>query len=47
MEIETIGLDLAKSVFQAYGVDANGKTVLVKRLHRKQTLPSSPSCRLV
>lgn len=39
MEIEAIGLDLAKSVFQAHGVDTKGKTVLVKRLHRKQMIP--------
>lgn len=39
MTIKTIGLDLAKNVFQAHGVDANGATVLVKRLHRKQMLP--------
>lgn len=39
MEIKTIGLDLAKSVFQAHGVDTNGKTMLVKRLHRKQMIP--------
>lgn len=39
MKITTIGLDLAKSVFQAHGVDETGKTVLMKRLHRKQMLP--------
>jgi len=39
MTITTIGLDLAKSVFQAHGVDENGNAVLVKRLHRKQMLP--------
>jgi len=39
MIISTLGLDLAKSVFQAHGVDADGKTVLVKKLHRKQMLP--------
>lgn len=39
MTITTIGLDLAKSVFQAHGVDENGAAVLVKRLHRKQMLP--------
>lgn len=38
MHIQTIGLDLAKSVFQAHGVDKNGETVLVKKLHRKQML---------
>ena len=39
MTIATIGLDLAKSVFQAHGVDENGATVPVKKLHRKQMLP--------
>ncbi|MET3889353.1 transposase [Bosea sp. OAE506] len=32
-------LDLAKSIFQAHGVDERGATVLVKKLHRKQMLP--------
>ena len=39
MTITTLGLDLAKSVFQAHGVDASGETVLVKKLHCKQMLP--------
>ena len=39
MNIKTIGLDLAKSEFQAHGIDANGKTVPMKRLHRKQMAP--------
>ena len=39
MTITTIGLDLAKSVFQAHGIDESGTTVLVKKLHRKQMLP--------
>ncbi len=39
MKITTIGLDLAKSVFQVHGVDETGATVLVKRLHRKQMIP--------
>lgn len=39
MTITTIGLDLAKSVFQAHGIDADGTAVLVKKLHRKQMLP--------
>jgi hypothetical protein len=29
-----IGLDLAKSVFQIHGVDAEGKVILKKRLTR-------------
>jgi transposase len=47
MTITTIGLDLAKSVFQAHGIDESGATVLVKKLHRKQMLPffsKLPSC---
>ena len=39
MTIVTIGLDLAKSVFQAHGVDEKGATALTKRLHRKQMAP--------
>lgn len=39
MNITPLGLDLAKSVFQAHGIDSCGKTVLVKKLHRKQMLP--------
>ena len=39
MAIVTIGLDLAKSVFHAHGVDETGATALTKRLHRKQMVP--------
>ena len=31
-EVTTIGLDLAKHVFQVHGVDAEGATVLRKQL---------------
>jgi transposase len=37
-EITTIGLDLAKHVFQLHGIDAEGRTVLRKRLRRGQVL---------
>ena len=37
-EITTIGLDLAKHVFQVHGVDAQGTTVPRKRLRRGQVL---------
>jgi transposase len=37
-EITTIGLDLAKHVFQVHGIDAQGTTVLRKRLRRGQVL---------
>ena len=35
-EITTVGLDLAKNVFQVHGVDAEGATVLRKQLRRAQ-----------
>ncbi|HET9582464.1 MAG TPA: IS110 family transposase, partial [Bradyrhizobium sp.] len=35
-EITTVGLDLAKNVFQVHGVDAEGTTVLRKQLRRAQ-----------
>lgn len=47
MKITTIGVDLAKSVFQVHGVDANGRVALQKRLRRKQVLPffaQAPAC---
>src|SRR5947209_20193726 len=37
-EIKTIGLDLAKHVFQVHGVDAAGGCVLRKRLRRGQVI---------
>ncbi len=38
MEITTIGLDIAKRVFQAHGVDASGKAVLRRKLQRAEVL---------
>ncbi len=40
MEITTIGLDLAKNVFQVHGIDANGKVVVRRRLRRAQVVKS-------
>jgi transposase len=37
-EITTIGLDLAKHVFQVHGIDPEGTTVLRRRLRRNQVL---------
>ena len=39
MEITTIGLDLAKNVFQVHAVDAAGDVVVQKTLRRAQLLP--------
>lgn len=38
MKITTIGVDLAKSVFQVHGVDERGKAALRKQLKRRQVL---------
>jgi transposase len=38
MQISTIGVDIAKSVFQVHGVDAQVKVVVVRQLRRKQVL---------
>ena len=38
MNITTVGIDLAKSVFQVHGVDDRGKRVVQKGLKRKQVL---------
>lgn len=37
-EIITVGLDLAKNVFQAHGADASGRALLRKKLRRDQVL---------
>jgi len=39
MNITTIGLDLAKNVFQVHGVDERSKAGLKKQLKRAQVLP--------
>src|SRR5262245_10355744 len=46
-EASTIGLDLAKRVFQAHGADASGRVVFRKRLRREQVLAffaGQPGC---
>lgn len=47
MQITTVGLDLAKRVFQVHAVDASGDVVVRKALRRSQVLPfftKLPSC---
>jgi transposase len=36
--ISTIGLDIAKSVFQVHGVDAAGQVILRRQLRRRYVL---------
>ncbi|ADZ41372.1 putative transposase for IS1667 [Yersinia enterocolitica subsp. palearctica 105.5R(r)] len=39
MKVSTLGIDLAKNVFQLHGVGCNGQTVLKKKLTRDKFLP--------
>jgi len=38
MDVSTIGLDIAKSVFQVHGIDASGEVVVRRHLKRRQLL---------
>jgi transposase len=38
MQITTIGLDIAKNVFQVHGIDAAEKVVIRKQLRRGQVM---------
>ena len=47
MQITTIGLDLAKSVFQVHGIDATGQITVRKKLRRAEVMKffqALPSC---
>ena len=39
MNVTTIGIDLAKTVFSIHGIDQHGKVVVRKRLNRPKLLP--------
>jgi transposase len=46
-EVSTIGLDIAKSVFQVHGTDVDGTVVIRKRIRRAKLLEffaSLPAC---
>ena len=38
-QVSTIGLDLAKNVFQVHGIDAQGKVLVRRSLRRAEVLP--------
>ena len=47
MNVTTIGIDLAKSVFQVHGVDAVGHVTIIKKLRRSEVMKffeAIPSC---
>ena len=39
MKLTTIGIDLAKNVFQVHGTDDKGRALLKKQLKRAQVVP--------
>jgi len=46
-EVITIGVDLAKNVFQVHGIDAEGGVIFRRQLRRGQMMPffkKQPSC---
>ena len=43
MEVTTIGLDLAKNVFQVHGITEDEEVAFNRPLRRAQLLPFSPS----
>jgi len=50
-QVCTIGLDFAKNVFQAHGIDQSGAVVLRRQVRRSQVLgffgnPGQSACRL-
>ena len=47
MQITTIGIDLAKQVFQLHGVDVHGKTVLKNGFPVRRSAHSWPTSRRV
>ncbi len=47
MKVTTLGIDLAKSIFQLHGVDAHGKIAVQKRVMRaklRATIAQLPPC---
>ena len=45
MHITTLGIDLAKNVFQLHGVDARGRAVLSRRVKRGSCCRRWRACR--
>ncbi|MCP4381441.1 MAG: IS110 family transposase [Hyphomicrobiales bacterium] len=39
MNVTTVGLDLAKNVFQVHGIDSTGKVIVRRSLRRRQMIP--------
>jgi transposase len=39
MDVRTLGIDLAKNLFQVHGVDGQGRTIVQRQLRRRQLMP--------
>ncbi len=39
MNVSTVGLDLAKNVFQVHGIDSTGNVIVRRSLRRRQMIP--------
>ena len=39
MDVRTLGIELAKNLFQVHGVDGQGRTVVQRQLRRRQLMP--------
>ena len=46
-QVVVVGLDIAKSVFQVHGVDADGGVVVRRRLRRSRVLPFFATVELI
>lgn len=44
MQVHTIGIGLAKNVFQIFGVNVQGNIVVARRLQRKQLHDKTAPC---
>ena len=44
MKVTTLGIDVAKNIFQLHGVDEHGKVALEKRVTRSKLLETVRSC---
>jgi hypothetical protein len=42
--VTTVGLDLAKHVFQVHDIDASGRVIVAKRFGARTCWPSSRNC---
>jgi transposase len=45
-EITTVGLDIAKLVFQIHAVDAEGRVIVRRQVRRSQLVKFLQACRL-